>query len=238
MATRYVYSGASGANDGTSWTDAYTNLAACDSNITAGDTILVASDHSHNYAAATTITIPYSCRIISVNRTSGLYEAATSNGDYTSSTLGYNFETGDGTSVVLHGIRLGSTAASGYVGWSSGHGGWTTFVRCTLNFPYFRTIGEASTIELICCTFDLNNVSATSYIISQYTETHFIIRDLTFANRNAAKTKFFSQANQAVSIIQAIITETDLSPFTTLVDTYAGYSPKINLTLERCRINS
>lgn len=49
----YVYSGAAGANDGTSWTDAYTSIAST-TGVAAGTEIWVASDHSELGSSNTT----------------------------------------------------------------------------------------------------------------------------------------------------------------------------------------
>ncbi|TPL40688.1 hypothetical protein [Mesorhizobium sp. B2-4-6] len=51
MTLRYVRSGASGANNGTSKTDAYTTLAAAMTAAAAGDTIYIASDDSESQAS-------------------------------------------------------------------------------------------------------------------------------------------------------------------------------------------
>lgn len=58
MALVYVRSGASGANNGTSKTDAYTTLAAAFAGGAAGDTFYVASDHSEASGSALTLTPP------------------------------------------------------------------------------------------------------------------------------------------------------------------------------------
>jgi hypothetical protein len=55
----YVYSGAAGAADGSSWTDAYTNLAAAISGKSHSDRIFIANDHNHSYGAASqTLSFP------------------------------------------------------------------------------------------------------------------------------------------------------------------------------------
>lgn len=53
MATRYVYNGATGAANGTSWTDAYTSGAAADTAAGSGDIIAFAHDHEEVLSAAT-----------------------------------------------------------------------------------------------------------------------------------------------------------------------------------------
>lgn len=58
MASYYVYSGAAGVADGTSWTDAYTTLAAAISGKAAGDVFYVSDDHSESTASEVTWTFP------------------------------------------------------------------------------------------------------------------------------------------------------------------------------------
>lgn len=53
MATKYVYSGATGANDGTSWTDAWVALSSS-TGVAAGDVIKIHKTHAETYAADTT----------------------------------------------------------------------------------------------------------------------------------------------------------------------------------------
>ena len=71
MANVYVWSGATGANSGASWADAFTNLSSI-STKAAGDIIFVAHDHNQSNASAQTITSPGTeaspCRIYCVNR--------------------------------------------------------------------------------------------------------------------------------------------------------------------------
>mgnify|MGYP006959937997 CR=1 FL=1 len=59
MTLRYVDSNAVGLNDGTSWTDAYSDFAACIAgSLVAGDTIHGAHNHNKGYTVATTLTFP------------------------------------------------------------------------------------------------------------------------------------------------------------------------------------
>lgn len=78
MATYYVWSGATGAANGTSWTDAWTSIFSL--SLAAGDLVLVASDHNENFGA-TTKYMTYSgavgnpIKFVSVNRTDDSYLA-------------------------------------------------------------------------------------------------------------------------------------------------------------------
>jgi hypothetical protein len=58
MAAKYVYSGAAGAANGTSWTDAYTSVATALAAIAAGDTLYVADDHAESQGSNLTWTPP------------------------------------------------------------------------------------------------------------------------------------------------------------------------------------
>lgn len=58
MAGKYVYSGAAGAANGSSFTDAYTTQAAGLAGISAGDSLWVADDHAETQASVLTLTPP------------------------------------------------------------------------------------------------------------------------------------------------------------------------------------
>lgn len=78
MADKYLWSGASGVADGSSWTDAYTTMQAAAAGAALGDRILVASDHADpNVNAAYTIvfngTADNPTQVICVDRTSGAF---------------------------------------------------------------------------------------------------------------------------------------------------------------------
>jgi hypothetical protein len=71
MDTYYVWSGAAGANNGPSWTDAYTAFAsAVTAATTDGDIILVQYTHQENLAADTTYTLGADVVIIAVDKDS------------------------------------------------------------------------------------------------------------------------------------------------------------------------
>src|SRR5262245_7581706 len=70
MASYYVRSGASGANNGTSWTNAYTVLGTAMSGKAAGDTFYVSEDHAESVGSSQTYalgSVANPCRILCVN---------------------------------------------------------------------------------------------------------------------------------------------------------------------------
>ena len=72
MAIYYVYSGAGGSNNGSSWANAFTTLTAAFAVEVAGDTLYVAHDHSESTASAITLTssgtVSNPTKVICVNR--------------------------------------------------------------------------------------------------------------------------------------------------------------------------
>jgi hypothetical protein len=56
MAVYYVYSGAAGSNNGSSWVNAFTTLTTAFATEVAGDTLYVAHDHAESTAGSITLT--------------------------------------------------------------------------------------------------------------------------------------------------------------------------------------
>src|SRR5262245_57755290 len=56
MASYYVWSGATGSNNGSSWANAFTTLTTAFATEVAGDTLYVAHDHAESTAGAVTLT--------------------------------------------------------------------------------------------------------------------------------------------------------------------------------------
>lgn len=114
MADRYVWSGATGAGNGTSWADAYTTLLSVAAVDTAGDTIHVASDHSESLAGPMTLnwagTSASPVKIISENRTTGVAEF----GAFLKTTGAYNITLAQNAAVCVSGlsVRAGDTAST------------------------------------------------------------------------------------------------------------------------------
>lgn len=68
MASYYVWSGATGAADGTSWANAYTTVTAAIASKAAGDTFYLAHDHAENNTATVTVSSPATAQFLCVNR--------------------------------------------------------------------------------------------------------------------------------------------------------------------------
>lgn len=72
MAIYYVYSGAGGSNNGSSWANAFTTLTTAFATEAAGDTLYVAHDHAESTAGSITLTssgtIANPTKIVCVNR--------------------------------------------------------------------------------------------------------------------------------------------------------------------------
>lgn len=72
MASYYVYSGAAGSNNGSSWANAFTTLTTAFATEVAGDTLYVAHDHAESTAGAVTLTssgtLNNPTKIVCVNR--------------------------------------------------------------------------------------------------------------------------------------------------------------------------
>ena len=75
MAEFYVYSGATGSGDGSSWANAFTTLAGAFSGKAAGDVFYVADDHAETQASAMAVTSPGTvdspCEVLCVLRSGG-----------------------------------------------------------------------------------------------------------------------------------------------------------------------
>src|SRR5262245_8321251 len=56
MASYYVWSGATGSNNGSNWANAFTTLTTAFATEAAGDTLYVAHDHAESTAAGVTLT--------------------------------------------------------------------------------------------------------------------------------------------------------------------------------------
>jgi hypothetical protein len=114
MATIYCNSGAGGSNNGTSWTDAYTSLkTAVESGVTAnGDVVLVHNTHDQaDYSADETITAPFDCAVICVDKDSG--DALSTGAKMGDQATNYSITWGGAKKVYLRGLEMWSGTGTG-----------------------------------------------------------------------------------------------------------------------------
>lgn len=154
MANVYVYSGAGGSNNGSSWANAYTTLEAAFAAKAAGDDFWVAHDHAQTATGALTITckgtVTSPSRVICVNRagtvppvaadmrTTATITAGTTSGTLTLSTFSVR--------IYFYGIsfRAGSGSSGSGIA-TSGSGACFVFDACKF---ILNTTSSARTIAL------------------------------------------------------------------------------------------
>jgi len=145
MASYYVRSGAAGAADGTSWTDAYTTLVTALTGKAAGDIFYVAADHAETAAAAKTLTSPGTavnpCYIYCVDHTGSVPPVSAdlrTTGSVT--TTGTNAITFAGGHAKVYGLifSAGTGASPVSMGLGSTNGSWV-LDSCQLQNPTTST---------------------------------------------------------------------------------------------------
>jgi hypothetical protein len=178
MATYYVWSGATGLANGSSWTDAYTSLGNLFTGvaIAGGDSILIASDHDNvSYAASQTWLFPESgvstsshVYLVSTNRASGLPEVGaieqTGGNFYINiygriNAYGVTFKTGDGTSNFSANFQATPSGTTNNYG-KAIYNKCTFIINSTNASNFIKFGGGFSTVnELIDCLFQFGSVS-------------------------------------------------------------------------------
>lgn len=139
MANRYVRSGAGGSANGTSWTNAYTTLAAALTASSAGDTLYVADDHAETQSTNMTLTSPGTIgnlvKVICVNThttepptAKGTGATVTSTSTATMSFVGCAYYYG-----IQFNCGTGSTSGSGIATGSTATQSKTIFDNCKLS---------------------------------------------------------------------------------------------------------
>ncbi len=127
MADRFVYSGAAGANDGTSWTDAWTSLASSNG-VAAGDNVKVHKTHSQTGLGANinwsngTVTNPV--RIICVDKDASDALSTGASVEWTTGNLGPQ------GNIYSYGMTWRQT--NGQLNFTAGTDGAQTHEQCTL----------------------------------------------------------------------------------------------------------
>lgn len=177
MAVKYLYSGATGAADGSDWTNAYTTATAAVAGLAAGDTLFVANDHAESTAGAVTITFPGTLAApnlcLCVNRAGSVPPVSadlTTGGQVT--TTGTNALSIAGY-VYIRGMRFNAGTGAGQTRLFLGSEASNTSVRqiydtCVLNNPtthissgiLARSDGALTgETEIINCQFGYGNAS-------------------------------------------------------------------------------
>jgi hypothetical protein len=134
MTDYYVYSGATGTGDGSSWANAYTTLSAAVTSKTASDRIFVANDHSEASGTAQTIVFPATpgMQVLCVNRAGSVPPVAA---DLTTgglvSTTGANQLTVRGCAYV-YGLTFQAGSSGNGLTLANSSGSLLVFEQCAL----------------------------------------------------------------------------------------------------------
>lgn len=224
--------------DRTSSTNCYDSLADADSNVSAGETVYVASDHYKNYGASTTVTFP-SCSIIVVDRSTGVPTPHTSSygdGNFTS-IVHYYFVLAQSACVYVYGLRTSGT----YYLHLQGTNSLLYARKCTLSgtantLGYTLYFDPANTGIMSAvfdsCTFDLKSQATTSLIAGAMNTKVSIIAP-TFQNVPSTaiivKDQTTYGGSHTVSIRNA-----DLSGFGTGLSNKTTSAAITDVTLEDC----
>lgn len=255
MANRYVWSGATGTGAGTSWTDAYTTLAAAATASGGGDVIRVAHDHAEANAAAADVALNFATNaatvtyVVCVDRTTDLpAETATY-----AVTTNFALAVGSGSNVVY-----GIIAFYG-INFSIGAGATAKNIRLgsSGNFNAQKLIAER-------CTFTISNTSTSSRLNPTAgpsgMDTQMVNCGLSFANASqniagtgtgrlsifndptvpflipgtAAITTVFSSAPQQAGTIQGV----DFTPASATATIFPAGSGTTKIQLIDCKIGA
>ena len=243
MATRYVDSAAAGANNGTSWTDAYTSLGSAVSGASAGDLILVDDGHSETLSASATYTsagtVAAPVKIVSVDKTT----------DPTNSySAGATIQT-NGTSLDVafdgHFRIFGITFTVDRNFDVSGDEEYVYFEGCTIQ-GRSGTVGavririgtnnQLTRIEFVGCTVNFSNsVSAAAEIQLSRDITLVRFRDCTFTP-HASQTHLVGFVTLTSG--KLIIENSDLSGFPNNLSTWSTANGGLELIVRRCAVPS
>lgn len=206
MATKYLYSGAAGLNDGSSWANAWVALTSA-TGLAAGDELLVHNAHSQTGLTATHSfnngTIANPVRIICVDKDAADVLSTGASLSWTGSNVGF---TGN---VKFYGITFVSNTAGNII-ISTGNGqaqGLGEFENCTftLSSKGSFSIGSSSSgrnrQRFLNCTFDMSGGTADTVTVvlgANYSCLYDFI-GCTFTPR-ATQTNFFTASSGALSV--------------------------------------
>ena len=186
MAEYYIWSGSSGANNGSSWEDAFSSLQDALSGVTEadGDIFYIASDYVHYGWPSVPINFTASVSLLSVNRASGQLEAGAIVGTPVNAT----------GNISIDGVRdlycYGVSFVAGYLPDTE-----NIVVRRILIATLGAT-GASSHMTFDTCHFAINKSSNNGYFSLGRVADNKHVAKLTFIN----STFKFSHASQGIGI--------------------------------------
>lgn len=228
MATHYVDSAASGANDGTSWTDAWTSLASA-TGVADGSDILVDDGHSE---AALSTDIQFSndnVRVLCVDKAD---DSLSTGASITRNAADFRFSGKNSVSanVYVYGLTLSATS---YFHPQQNSIGRMTFEQCSFGKP-IKDWGPGAIPmgfnTFLSCDID----AASSYAIDFYRTRHTILRNCTISNPGTYLCKLQGGSRTAFLFVY----DSDLSGFTTGVWDISNSSFDGKFGLYRCKVKS
>jgi len=214
MATYYVDSNATGLDDGSSWTDAWTSIASS-TGVSGGDTILVASNHSE----AVNANLQYD--LTAINNPALIISASTSTSAYQAgaSISGAAF---DGYGLMIKGLDLPTVGGTGHLGlYRHGH---YFFEDCTItlsnNYRFFARVASFKS-----CTWDQSGAN----VKHQFDDnTDLLFEDCDIIGYSAGTFRFIFPYTYKYTLT---FRNCDISNITYMVEDYITYGTVI---IENC----
>lgn len=235
MATYYVDSNATGLDDGSSWTDAWTSITSSTS-VSAGDIVLVASNHSELFSSSQTInwangTDARPIKIISTNSSTGNYEQGAITGEATGSTPIVHYAGRIhviGMEIQYWLLRIGGAYKQRYE-------------NCIFKqTQYYGDHGiqlqsggtqQSNVTELIDCTFDSSSMATWSSIKITYW-TNLYINNASHLPATSSNPVFVNSGGSDETGL-VVIENSDLSNFASLVT-----CGRRRFRIAKCKVNS
>lgn len=232
MATVYIDSAASGADNGTSWTDAYNSIESyISAGPAAGDLVYIDDGHSE------TLTNPYDLSITAGTFAAPIRILCVDKADdslSTGATINHADEFADDTlrDVYVYGMTFG---VLNDVIWSN-----VTFENCTLNFTKSTAIiigegGDYADVTFIGGTLDLSGSSSITTVFGNFGEDRARLHMI-----GTTYTKYTSQTDVIVPDsngdgIHATFEGMDLSAFTSV---FTWGAPPVQAVVRGCKVSS
>lgn len=232
MATIYVDSNAAGANDGTSWTDAYTAIDnAGVTGAAAGSEIRVA--HNHSQVAAATITLSFSnatmaspISIISTNSGTDVYQAGADIG-----ATGSFDVTITGTGVYIYGLTVSDSdqlsitpSADGFL--------YAEGCSFTSDDEMYLSGGTDGRGEFVNCTITANESSNLGALRIQVQDHETVFRNCTFNHPNQGI--LFNLPDN----VKVTAEDCDMTAHLTKIATLGSTGGRTQCIVRRCNLKS